>query len=98
MGEEKLPVLEGAIAQGQMEACRAQNSENSYMVVQTESTGATDTFILVQEKGTQLCPGRPACESVILTFDAFRLWLVHRVTRFAGSRALGQRVCHLLLF
>lgn len=51
-----------------------------------------------KHKVGMLCPGRASCESVMLTFDAFRLWLVHRVNRFAGSLALGQRVCDLLLF
>lgn len=37
------------------------------------------------------------CEPFILTFDAFWLWLVQRVSRFAGSLALGHRVWNLLL-
>lgn len=59
-----------------------------------------DTFaVLVQEEGIKLecCAQAELCESSILTFDAFWLWLVQRLNRFAGSLALGHRVYNLFL-
>lgn len=95
-------MLEGATAQGQMEV--RQSPEHSKPFCGNTARKSRNHGRIhcngprEGHKFGLLCPGRAVCKSVILTFEAFWLWLVHRFNRFAGSLTLGQRFCDLFLF
>lgn len=100
--DEKLALLQAAVAQGQMEVCwfpeprkhiRSGTDRKYVTHWHIRCAGAREGYKVVT-----LCPGRAVYTPVILTFEVFWLRLVHRVNRFAGSLTLGQRLCDLLLF